>query len=226
MSTVQPMRDASDLRLGERPLQEIEFAAAGMGVALGDRQHRAVVLGDHECAVLFFAKIGEIAIVIEDLGNDPDLPRKGLLRGPRQRLVQTPLATPGEDPLDHRGILVLDIGEQFVRERAVVPREERITGGSQVVIVARPTGSDALDFVGDQPIRFERSKMLARATARDLGLFGEALSVRHTIPLEDLQHQTAGLRQCPDRNFLTRALGAFGIERDIGNVFGGNDGRR
>lgn len=218
MGAIQPVGDTRHFGLGERALEEIEFAAARVGVALGNRQHRAVVLGDDECAVLFLTKIGEIAVVVKDLGDDPHLFSEGLIGSARQRLIETALPPSRKDPLDHCGILILDIGEQFVGKRSVVSREERIAGGSQMVIVARPTGSGPFDLVGDQAIRFERGEMLARATGRDLRLFGKAPGIRHTIPLENLQHEAAGFRQRPDRDFLADALGAFGIERDIGNI--------
>lgn len=96
-----------------------------------------------------------------------------------------------------------------------------------MIIVARPTGSGSFYLVDDQPIRFERGEMLARTTGRDPRLFGKVLGIRHTVPLEDFQHEAAGFRQRPDRDFLASALGAFGIERDIGNVliFNGNNRR-
>ena len=131
MAAVEAVGDAGDVGLRQEGAEEIEFGAAGVAVALGDRQDGAVVLGDDERAVRARGEIGQVAVLVEDLGDELDLVGEGQAYRPRAAPLQPPLGPAVEDARQQGRVLVLDVGEQLVGEVDVVAREEGVAGGRE-----------------------------------------------------------------------------------------------
>ena len=64
--------DAGYLRGRQDCLEEGELGAARVAVALGDREHGAIVLCNKEGTVRLLLEIGEVAVLVEDLGDNFD----------------------------------------------------------------------------------------------------------------------------------------------------------
>lgn len=82
---------------------------------------------------------GEVAVLVEDLGHLPHLGSERALGLDALGASTDPLvATTGEDAIDHRRILIVEIAEQLVGERAVRLREEGVGQIGHPVREARP----------------------------------------------------------------------------------------
>ena len=134
--------DAGDLGLGEGLLEEVELGGARLSVLEGDGEDGAVVLGDDEGAVVAALEIGEVAVLVEDAGDDADLLVEGETGGALPRPLQAAGSAAVEDAGEEGGVLVLDVLEELVGEVDVVAGEEGVTGGGEGVEVLRATGAD------------------------------------------------------------------------------------
>ena len=77
MTAVDAVGDARDLGIGERGLEKIQLAGAGVTIAQGHAEDGAVVLGDDEGAVVARGEVGQVAVLVEDFGDDAHLLGKG-----------------------------------------------------------------------------------------------------------------------------------------------------
>ncbi len=71
MPAIDAMGDTGNVGVGEGGLQEIKLAGTGVPVAEGDVEHGAVVLGDDERANLAPREIGQVTVLVQDLGDHP-----------------------------------------------------------------------------------------------------------------------------------------------------------
>jgi hypothetical protein len=67
------------------------------------------VLGNDEAPVIAVGEIGQVTVLIQDLGNDSDLLGKGKPGSTGLSPQQPPSGTALEDPLEQLGVLVFDV---------------------------------------------------------------------------------------------------------------------
>ncbi len=106
---------------------ELELADARLPVASGDGGDRAVVLDD--AIAVRPDRLGgrDVAVLVEDRGQLDDLGLQRPLRcQPALGVGDARVAAAGEEPVDGGGVLVVEIAEQLVGERAVRLREQRV----------------------------------------------------------------------------------------------------
>src|SRR4029079_845539 len=77
VAALEAVGDADDLGFGEERLEEVELGATSVLVTLGNGEDSAVVLGQTEGAVGQLGEVGQVSVLVEDLGDHRDLAREG-----------------------------------------------------------------------------------------------------------------------------------------------------
>ena len=125
----------STTALGQDGPDELDLAHARLSVASGDGGDGAVVLDD--AIAVRPDRLGgrDVAVLVEDLWRArrpwPSASASGASR--RSGVGDRVIAAAGEEPIDGRGVLVVEVAEQLVGERAVGLREQRVGEFGDVV---------------------------------------------------------------------------------------------
>ena len=94
-------------------------------------------------AVVAGGEVGQVAVLVEDLGHDADLLREGEARGALPRALQAALGAAVEDAFQQLGILVLDVLQQLVGQLGVGAGKEGVAGRGEGEDVLGPAGAAA-----------------------------------------------------------------------------------
>ncbi len=190
MRAVHQVRHPPHRRTGERLADERKLARARLREAVGDRQDGAVVLGDAPAAVGQPLRLGQVAVLVEDLGQRGHLLVEGQVRRARQRVGHPALAPLLEELVDLRRAGPAEIAEELGGEVPVALGVERLGGRGQLVDVARPAaarpGRD-LVAVRQQPVLFEPRQLEPDGRRGQGERVGDAGCVQGSLAFEDVE---------------------------------------
>lgn len=164
MPAIDTVRNTRYVGLRQGCAQEIEFAGAGVSVAESHSQNGAVVLSNDEAAILAQGEIGQVAILIQDVGDHSYPLGEAETHCSLPCALQAAFRTSGENAFQELRVFVLHVFQEFVGEFSVGTRKEGIASGGQGVDVSRSAGSTTFRNMGKQPLALKSSQRLAGAT--------------------------------------------------------------
>ena len=142
--------DAFDSCAGDETADQVEFCGARLLVSIGNRPDSAAVEIDPIVRVADRLEIGQIALLIEKLGENSHLLINRLAGDPVFRFGDMSLGSPLEDPVHQLGVLFLDVLQKLDRQVALRGYKEPLGGGRRPVFVCRSTRLASLLAGGDE----------------------------------------------------------------------------
>jgi len=184
--------------LRDQRAEVVEFGSAGLGEAARDGPDGAVVEVDAEVAFGDRFEVGEVALFVEQRGEDGDLVVDALASESVFGVVDHLAASTIEDPANQCGFLGFHVFEEFDRQ-GVCGRGEQWFGECRGLISVSRASCVSVIFMGDnQSGSAERCQVLANGAGRNFECGGEFVGGDFAVPLEYFEDVPLRWRQVHD----------------------------